>query len=321
MHLRYKNYPAYYDDVRQALFQLNRPEKFNQSDCLANLRSCDENFIKSLNENAKLKSVFFTRHGQCSSSHKGFGFVPNAALEDSALPFLEKAGLITKHLFSENTKLQIAISPMIRPLQTASYLIPDQFTDSIEVVNFFTENSSYPSGKPIFNAKSLAQESGFMFYAASFFYNDENYFNELSKRCDEAKQKICGKLKQEKNNLATLREDVSGNFNFSDQEKITLIDGYIETCGNGEDIDIWFIGHGKNTQNYYNKFGIQDSLDYCETRKIIHFQNEMGDTQEFLTPYILSIDQSSGLFKGMIMQSKELVLQQAQASKNNLELK
>jgi len=66
--------------------------------------------------------------------------------------------------------------------------------------------------------------------------------------------------------------------------------------------DIWFIGHGKNIANYFkNRYQMDESLSFCETRKVWRYQVQDTIFEEFVVPYILIIDQKTGLMKADIL--------------------
>lgn len=301
----YNSFSEYYDDLHHILYHLTTATSLaDQAPYLIELKECDKVFIRFLNngQDTNIKSVFFTRHGLCSNAQKDYGFAPNACVENAALIAMSKTGSITQHMLSEenNSKSYIVISPMLRARQTASKIIPDQFKGSIEIGNFITENSSYPSGKPILNMEGLESEQGFMTYVSSKKY-DDTYFDNLAEILSSTNADL-----QQKSSTHLMLDNPQ-NINLTDNEKINLINSYIDNKINDYgDIDIWFIGHGKNTQNYFGtRYDIGNSMDFCETRKVIHFTTSEGLPLEFVTPYTININQTSGLFQGYI-QHKEL---------------
>ena len=261
-------------------------------DILKELGRLNHEFVVSVQARHQYQKIFFTRHATCSNYQKCWDWLPMQLLKNSLCWLCRIRVRLVKgycQMISENCR--IAISPMIRAKQTASKLIPDGFAGTIEIADFLTENSNSPSGKPLLSKNDLQNKRDNSLFAISDMYHDDLYFEGLKQKMDEAHQTIAAKTRY------SVAESVN-NVDLNDDEKITCINSYIARYAD----HIWFIGHGKNTKKYFeNRYLIGKSLEYCETRKVLHYIAHDDTPTEFVVPYYLTVNQITGLFQGNML--------------------
>lgn len=287
------SYSNYYREVKEALSRLvNAKNPEDQAILLSDVNALDLKFMQSRAQiNTRPQKIYFTRHAKCTASDKVAGLAPNTPVDEEALKAISQTNKITRYFLQENeANNTIVISPMLRARQTAGKLIPHDFSGNIEIQHFVTENSLYPSGKPIRNTDELQQGTNLWFQVSSNVYTNE-YFKNIEALSNQADREILEKSLHKK-------IDIPETISILDEEKIGKITDYIKHKTG----DIWVIGHGKNITNYFKTcYQMDESLSFCETRKVWRYQVQDTIFEEFVVPYILIVDQNTGLMKADIL--------------------
>ncbi len=246
--------------------------------------------------------VLLSRHGECNNfSQKRFGLNPNAPISEEA-DQLEATKKQTHFLqLYQNEPMNIAISPMVRPLQTAKNYIPkDTSGADIGILPELVEDSDWPSGMDLrsltdFQDKGTGKGliSRFLFWLSEKI-SAVSTFVALTEKRKEAARAIAAYGRTD-TNLLTENDDIPKATYDPNSNKVKTI---TNTIFNIRNCDGWLFGHGKNFKALFKKlFNVKSGLDFGETRRIYNVKKGEEETL-FCPSYTLVVNQKTGFIEG-----------------------
>ena len=319
------NYLQQVQPILNKINQLNRKNieiaayKAQLAPLLNQLHRLDKTFIESEYQAVIQGQMLFSRHGECDNLQKGFGLNPNAPVTKSAMKNMAHTNQFTDLFLlpqeNEANHLELEVSPLVRPLQTASKLVPKSVSNiNVHLNTAIKENSSSPSGMDIMSNEELENTgkkgtSGFkrfLFSVSRFFQRmgDEirRLFGKptLFQTREEQKQNAIQTITENRSGKLTEDRDSGPTENRSDSEKLEQTKSDMLTHMASDHKNTWFIGHGRNFKTLFREaLGHKDSFAYAETRRLYRIQEQENSEGEMLycPPYRLIIDQKTGLLK------------------------
>lgn len=293
----------YLHHIGELVEQVNKASKEEKRQLLEQIKESDKFYLEALGLVIHGK-VLFTRHGECGVwAQKKLGANPNSAISENAEQNMSQTNEMTDALLSHPDKPpRIAISPLVRAMQTASLLIPKEIKANISVEVYLSENSSAPSGLDIRSQEDLLAVKKqtpffslkrFLLFLASIFYGTED-FKLLKDKRDTAIAKI------QKHNIPgqhILKDNKLPQSLDYEGDKIKDTKKLIDETG---DEDLWLIGHGKNFSAFFDDaFGIDRNFKYCETRTAYRIKAAGLEPTLYTPPYALVVNQQTGEIEGL----------------------
>jgi hypothetical protein len=242
--------------------------------------------------------VLLSRHGESKKwGQKKLGLSPNSPISEAAEKNLAKTNQLTHDLLLHDNELRCAVSPLVRPLQTAALIIPAGIKARISIHLALSENSNTPSGLDIRSNDDLNNISKntrffsikrFLFFLSKLIYGLK-HFNFLNQKRSMAAKVIESHNKPEHSIFKN--GEISQALDYK-ENKISAIEKLINDT---TEKDLWLIGHGTNFKTFFSKkFGIKSSFKYCETRRIYKVQGNGSDPILVTPPYTMFINQRTG---------------------------
>jgi hypothetical protein len=292
----------YLQQTKELISQLNLATKEGKQHQIDQIKESDQLYFEAQGMIVKGK-VQFTRHGECGVwGQKKFGLNPNSAISEDAVQSMAATNEATKALLSyPDEEPLIAISPMVRAMQTASLIIPKSIKARISVEKYLSENSNAPSGLDVRSYQDLLDVSnktsffslkGVLFFLSRLFYGP-NYFETNNQKRQVAAAKIQPFNQVGKDIYKDQQIPQSLDYNGDKiKETQTLINETSEK-------DLWLIGHGKNFAAFFKSvFGINTEFEYAETKIAYKIKAQSMEPMLYTPPYSLVINQKTGEIEG-----------------------
>ncbi|KTC99806.1 phosphoglycerate mutase family protein [Legionella feeleii] len=295
-------YEFYVQQIDALITQLNESTKDQKQKILEEIKRTDQTYLEEQGMTVN-GQVLFSRHGECSGwGQKRFGISPNAPISDKAAQNMVTTNQATQALLSHpNETPRIIISPMIRAMQTASLIIPENIQANISIEPALSENSSAPSGLDVRSTQDLETVSKkapffslkrILFFLTSLIYGAAD-FNALNQKRQEAADKI------QSHNIPNQDILIDGKVPQSLDYDGDKIKDTKQIINDTTEKDLWLIGHGKNFKAFFKDlFSIETSFKYGETRVAYKIESEGGEQTLYTPPYSLVINQKTGEIEG-----------------------
>lgn len=273
------SFALYTSKIQDLIKQLNVLEETSEGEeynilalhLLDQIKKCDQDYIESqgLHLNAQ---VLFTNQGQCEQGE----------LSDTASNSMRNTREYTSGvLLDPQSKLKIAVSPMLGAKQTACRLIPKDTKADLRVETVLSEKSSLPSWKtPI----------KYIFYKlSSWFYGTGSDFELINNKQNEVDE-LLKNYQADQNEFIDFAEPI--NESKREEAMQTLINDSLSMHK-----DTWLFGDSKSFTSFFrNNFKNKASFEPGETRRLY----QVGEAKEscyYSPPYHLVIDQRSGKWR------------------------
>ncbi|HAT1597065.1 TPA: histidine phosphatase family protein [Legionella pneumophila] len=293
----------YIQRIKMLISQLNHGSKEEKQVILQLIKQADQLYLETQGMSVR-GQVLFSRHGECAIwGQKKFGVSPNSPISEEAARNMAATSEATKVLLTHPEKSpRIAVSPMIRAMQTASLIIPKDIQANISIEAYLSENSDAPSGLDVRSNQDLQEVSKktpflslkrILFFLTNLFYGQKD-FEALNEKRKEAADKI------QKHNKPG--QDIYKNKNIPqaldyDGDKIRDTKKLINETT--ED-DLWLIGHGKNFKTFFKEvFDIDRDFKFAETRVAYKIKAEGFEPTLYTPPYSLVVNQKTGEIEGI----------------------
>lgn len=300
---------TYLHAIKEQIQKLNGSTDFNQKQSsLETIKKLDEEFIKSTNKEI-IGQVLLSRHGECNAfDQKKWGVNPNTGLSEESKNNMQHTSNYTKELlYYPDEFLEVAISPLLRALETATFILPKAQSKNITIDAALSENSKAPSGFDVRSVEDLDSvlektawfsSTYYLLSLSKWFYVDA--FIEINQKRENALNVL----------QVPLEKDVQA-LNYQ-EDKIEVSLDTIKTAK--PHTDLWLIGHGKNFRALYKEvFQISSKFDFAETRRMFRLSNQTL----FNPPYVFVINQKNGHLEGKFTG----ILKQARPNQKPLLLK
>ncbi len=292
----------YLQFINTLINQLNVSKKNEKQELLKQIKEADKLYLEARGISVN-GQVLFSRHGQCASwGQKKFGLSPNSPISEDAERNMADTSESTKVLLSSPDEIpRIAISPMIRAMQTASLIIPKDLKANVSIESSLSENSSAPSGLDVRSNSDLQETSKktpfFSIKRILFFLTNLFYGQKVFEALDKKRQEAAHKIQLHNNSGHDIRKD--GKIPQALDYEGDKIQDTKKMINETKEKDLWLIGHGKNFKAFFeDTFGIDAGFKFGETRVVYKIEAEGLSSTLYTPPYSLVVNQQTGGIEG-----------------------